>query len=181
MKSLLNKVSDKTVGYSCVVGIVIALFLIATPPANAWSFDNYQPYSYGSGSYESRDARTVQSAKVGRVLDIRSVEIEAQASDSSRNIGRSIGAIVGAVGGNKLTQNNPTLWGLGFGALGGLLGDGIAQKVAGGTRAALEVTVEMKDGQTLVVVQQDDGSPLSIGDRVRLITGSNSRVVRIGG
>lgn len=123
-------------------------------------------YSYGQAQRE-------QVVRLGTVQSVRPVTIQQDRTSGAGVVaGGALGGVAGSgVGGGR----GQVLAAIGGGLLGAYAGDRIEQ-AAGKTRG-LEIVVLLDNGETRVVAQADD-VPLSVGQRVRMISGGGpTRVV----
>ena len=121
-----------------------------------------------SGKVYSRDqARTAQSVYYGTVLRVEEVTIEGTQS----GVGAVSGGVLGGVVGNAIGGGSGRVIATAAGAVGGMLA-GAATEKAVTNKKALEIEVELDDGRLMVVVQEDD-SQYVVGDRIRMISGSD--------
>ena len=140
--------------------LVLALFL-AVPLVTGCA-------SSRSGKVYSRDeARTALSVYYGTVLRTAEVTIEGTQS----GVGAVSGGVLGGVVGNAIGGGSGRVIATAAGAVGGMLA-GAATEKAVTNKKALEIEVELDDGRLMVVVQEDDAQ-YAVGDRVRLISGSD--------
>jgi len=122
-----------------------------------------------SGEVYSRDqARRVQHVKLGTVEMVKAVKIEGTKSV----VGPAAGAAVGGVLGNTIGHGTGRTAATVLGAVAGGLAGAAAEE--GITRKdGLEITVKLDNGDAIVVVQEAGGTPIVVGDRVRVLTGSD--------
>jgi len=110
--------------------------------------------------YDSRDYNQIKKVQTGMVLQSRPVTIKDDGS------GKFIGAIVGAILGSTIGHNRGrTLAVLGGGLAGGYAGTEV------GKANASELTIELDNGETVVVVAKV--VDVVAGDRVRIIKDGN--------
>jgi outer membrane lipoprotein SlyB len=121
-----------------------------------------------SGQVYSRDeARKVQTVENGTVVSVKKVLIEG----TKTPIGTAAGGVTGGVLGHTVGSGSGRTVATVLGALAGAAAGTAAEE--GITRKpGLEIVVEKDSGQTIVVVQEADAM-FSVGDRVRIIAGSN--------
>ena len=119
--------------------------------------------SRGGKTYNDGDVRRVQSVEYGTVLDVTEVMV---AEDPS-----VVGPLLGGLGGGLVGS----LFGAGTGRTLMILGGSAIGAIAGGATEyavrrykANQITMEMENGGTLVVVQGNDEFFVK-GDRVRVI------------
>ena len=123
-------------------------------------------YSYGQAQRE-------QVVRLGTVQSVRPVTIQQDRTSGAGVVaGGALGGVAGsAVGGGR----GQVLATIGGGLLGAFAGDRV-ERAAGKTRG-LEIVVLLDNGETRVVAQADD-APISVGQRVRMISGGGpTRVV----
>lgn len=129
-----------------------------------------------SGSAYTRDeARQEMSVRMGIVESVRGVTIEG----TKTPIGAGAGTVAGGIAGSGVGGGRGAAVGAVVGAVaGGLAGAAIEEGVT--RRDAVEVTVKLDNGQLVAVVQENDGTILRPGDRVRVLSGTSggSRVTR---
>lgn len=119
--------------------------------------------SRGGRTYSDGEVRTAQRLETGTVVDVTAVMVEEDPS--------VVGPVLGGVAGGILGS----MFGAGRGRTLAILG-GAALGVAGGAAAekgirqyeASQITIELDNKQTLVVVQAND-EYFTRGDRVRVI------------
>lgn len=123
-------------------------------------------YSYGQAQRE-------QVVRLGTVQSVRPVTIQ---QDRTSGAGVVAGGALGGVAGSGIGGGRgQVLAAIGGGLLGAYAGDKI-EHAAGKTRG-LEIVVLLDNGETRVVAQADD-VPISVGQRVRMISGGGpTRVV----
>lgn len=122
------------------------------------------------GSSEVGTARSVEWGKVRRVL---AVTIQ----NDSRNVGTATGAALGGIAGSTIgsgTRANTA------GAVAGAVAGGAAgNAMARGSRAGVEITVELDSGRTIAVTQDGTSRDYRVGDRVQVSSdGTTTRVTR---
>ncbi|EKT4065506.1 hypothetical protein QEG11_000911 [Stenotrophomonas maltophilia] len=135
--------------------LVLSLALAGLLPLTASAADNSSARRYGAS-----ETLSVQNARLGEVLMVRSVDIK---SDKRLNAGSAIGAARVAGG-----------------VIGGVAGTAIQNGVS--RRRGVEVYVrDLESGKVIAIVQADD-LPIRAGDKVFLTgRGSKTRVVPIEG
>ena len=128
-----------------------------------------------SGDVYSRDqARREMTVRNGVVESVRVVTLEGTKSQ----VGTTAGAVVGGVAGSSVGQGKGSVIAAVIGAVaGGVAGSAIEE---GATRKqALEITVNLDGGRSLVVLQEALPGEFQPGDRVRVVSGSGeTRVTR---
>ncbi len=126
-----------------------------------------------SSVYTYGQAQNEQIVRTGTVQAIRPVTIQ---KGQTSGVGALAGGALGGVAGSAIGQGRGSILGAVGGALvGGLLGNAVENQV--GKTQGLEITVRLDNGETRVVTQGAD-TPLSPGQRVRMISGNGpTRVV----
>lgn len=110
--------------------------------------------------YDGNSYNEIKKVDTGIVIKSRPVTIKDDGS------GKFLGAVIGAVLGSTIGSNSgKTLAVLGGGLVGGYAGNEV------GKSNALELTVELDDGETIVVVVKHND--IVAGDRVRIIKDGN--------
>jgi len=115
-------------------------------------------------------ARTVQ---MGTVRGLRDVTIQ----NDQRGVATGTGAVLGGIAGSTIgsgTRANTA------GAVAGAVAGGAAgNAMARGSRAGVEVTVELDSGGTIAVTQDGTSQQFRVGDRVQVSSdGTTTRVTR---
>jgi outer membrane lipoprotein SlyB len=131
--------------------------------------------SSNSGDVYSRNqARRTQTVQMGTVQAIRNVRIEGTKSGVGAVGGGVAGGVLGSTVGKGKGSTLAAVGGAALGAVGGAVAEEQLTKKAG-----LEITVKLDSGTTIAVVQDADVM-FSIGERVRVLTGSDgiTRVVK---
>lgn len=120
------------------------------------------------GSFTSGQTRRPHSVDMGSITRLEAAFI----NNDATGIGALGGAVVGGVAGSTLGGGTGrVLTALGGAILGGLLGTGIERGL--NSKDAVEVTVQLDDGQMLAIVQElgDEERAFAVGDRVRVLRG----------
>ena len=119
-----------------------------------------------SGTYETRQAGTLQNVKYGTVTSIRNIMIENPSSD----VGTGAGAIIGGVAGSEVGGGKGRIVGTVLGSvLGGIAGSNIDKSVQ--RKPGIEITVRLRDGNTVAISQLAD-ERFRVGDNVKVIVGN---------
>lgn len=123
-----------------------------------------------SGSvYTYEQARQAQTVRNGTVVSVRSIVIQ---SERPSGVGAVSGAAVGGVAGSAIGGGRgKILTTIGGALIGGLAGNAIENQVS--KTQGLEITVQLDNGETVVVAQAADMA-FSVGQRVQLISGSGT-------
>lgn len=133
--------------------LIAVLFAIGCAPSRAG-----RVYSYDQ-------ARTSLSVYFGTVLQVNPVTIEGTKS----GVGAAVGGVAGGVAGSTIGHGRGARLGAVAGAItGGLAGAAIEEGVT--RKEALEITVELDNGEIIAVVQERDDD-YRVGDRVRILRG----------
>jgi len=123
--------------------------------------------SSNSGEVYSRDqVRVTQTVQPGTVEFVKNVQIEGTKSGVGSVAGGVAGGVLGSTIGGGKGSVLAALGGAAVGAVGGAVAEEKLTKKAG-----LEITVQLDNGSTIVVVQEADVM-FAVGDRVRVLTGS---------
>lgn len=130
--------------------------------------------SASSRVYTFEQTQRAQNVVPGTVTSVRSITIQ---SSQSSGGGMLAGGALGAVAGNAIGGGSGRRLTTVGGAIGGALA-GNAVENAASRRAGLEITVRTDSGQTVVVAQEAD-VPISVGQRVQIVT--QGGVSRVGG
>lgn len=129
--------------------------------------------SASSSVYTYGQAQREQIVRTGTVVALRNVVIQ-QAQTSG--FGGLAGGALGGVAGSSIGRGTGSVLGAVGGAIAGALVGNAVENQAGKTQG-LEITVRLDNGETRVIAQAAD-VPLSVGQRVRLISGDGpTRVV----
>lgn len=121
--------------------------------------------SLSGSTYSRSDARKGYSVETGRILAVREVYIEGEATAA----GRASGAAVGYAVGRDASRDSYIPRAAG-GIVGGVVGGMAEQAVTGESGLELTVALDNKPG-TLVVIQDDDVR-FAPGDSVRILRGN---------
>jgi len=130
-------------------------------------FASCVPQELTGDTYSRQEAGQTQTVRTGTVTEVRYVKLQGQST-----AGSLIGAVAGGVAGNQVGAGSgktlATLAGVGVGALAGSAAE---QQMS--NRQGVELTIRMKDGETMAITQQHTPrETFSVGDRVRVIYGS---------
>ncbi|OWT75587.1 MULTISPECIES: glycine zipper 2TM domain-containing protein [unclassified Achromobacter] len=129
--------------------------------------------SASSGVYSYDQAQREQIVRTGTVTGVRPITIQ---NDKSSGAGLVAGGALGGVAGNAIGGGSgraiATVGGV---ILGALAGNAVENRV--GTSSGLEITVRLDNGESRVVAQAAD-TPVSVGQRVQVISGNGpTRIV----
>lgn len=152
--------------------LLLSLALATLLPLTASAADSTSARRYGTS-----EALSVQSARLGEVLMVRSVDIK---SDKRLNSGSAIGAAVGYGAMRGVNSNYRSASRIAAGTIGGVAGTAIQNGLS--KRKGVEVYVrDLESGKVIAIVQADD-LLIRTGDKVFLTgKGSKTRVVPIEG
>ncbi|MEO7008818.1 MAG: glycine zipper 2TM domain-containing protein [Caldimonas sp.] len=120
------------------------------------------------------DAQRMSQVQDGTILSIRPVTVDG----SQSGVGGIAGGVVGGVAGSSIGGRRDSIVGGVLGAVvGGLLGN--AAEHAGTREAAVEILVQLRNGERRAIVQAQGSEILGPGDPVVLVTtGGKTRVTR---
>ena len=116
-----------------------------------------------SSVYSREEALRVQSVHEGQVVYVRPVQIEGSAT----GLGAVAGGIMGYAIGGTIGQGSGTGVARAAGVIAGALA-GAAVEEGASHRDALEITVQLDNGEVVAIVQAAD-EPFDVGDRVRVL------------
>lgn len=152
--------------------LVLYLALAGLLPLTASAADNSSARRYGTS-----ETLSVQSARLGEVLMVRSVNIQ---SDKRLNAGSAIGAAMGYGATRSVSRDYRSAARIAAGTIGGVAGTAVQNGLT--KRRGVEVYVrDLESGKVIAIVQADD-LLIRAGDKVFLTgRGSKSRVVPIEG
>jgi outer membrane lipoprotein SlyB len=138
--------------------LLIVLLLAACGP-------DYSPNTYNSSAVQQAN-----KVEKGVVVGVRPVDVSANTST-----GALTGAAAGGIAGSQTGSGVASAFGaLGGSVIGGLVGSAGDHTLNDTT--AYEYVVQKPNGDLLSVTQKDP-SPLSVGDHVLVIAGSQARIV----
>lgn len=124
--------------------------------------------SSSGSAYSRSQARQEQTVRLGVVESVRPVTIEGEKGP----VGAITGAVVGGYAGRNIGGGRGQELATVLGAVaGGLAGSAIEEKVT--TKAGLEITVKLDNGQLIAVTQEAD-EDFRPGDRVRVLSGGGA-------
>ena len=130
-------------------------------------FSSCVPQELTGDTYSRQEAGQTQTVRTGTVTEVRYVKLQ-----GGSTAGSVIGAVAGGVAGNQVGAGSgktlATLAGVGVGALAGSAAE---QQMS--NRQGVELTIRMKDGETIAITQESSKrETFYVGDRVRVIYGS---------
>lgn len=152
--------------------LILSLALASLLPLTASAADNTSARRYGTS-----ETLSVQNARLGEVLMVRSVDIK---SDKRLNAGSAIGAAAGYGAAREVKGDYRSAARIAAGTIGGVAGTAIQNGLS--SRRGVEVYVrDLESGKVFAIVQADD-SLIRTGDKVFLTgKGSKTRVVPVEG
>lgn len=152
--------------------LILSLAIASLLPLTASAADSTSARRYGTS-----EALSVQNARLGEVLMVRSVDIK---SDKRVNAGSAIGAAVGYGAAREVKGDYRSAARIAAGTIGGVAGTAIQNGLS--KRRGVEVYVrDLESGKVIAIVQADD-SLIRTGDKVFLTgRGSKTRVVPVEG
>ena len=124
----------------------------------------------GSKTYTRGEAMEPLNVSYGTVISVAYVTIEREES----GVGAAAGGVAGGVAGSTVGDGSGRTLATVAGAIVGAVVGSAAERAAG-TKQALEIEVELDNGETYVVVQEAD-DVFHPGDRVRVIETSYGRM-----
>ena len=120
------------------------------------------------------DAQTLSQVQDGTVLSIRPVTVDG----SQSGVGAVAGGVIGGVAGSSVGGSRESL---AVGVLGAVLGGmvGNAAERAGTRENAVEMLIQLRNGERRAIVQAVGGETIAPGDAVVLVTtAGRTRVTR---
>ncbi len=155
---------------SFVIALSVALFSTLAAAAD-----------YSGSGYEGAEMRRMQTQSLGTIEDIREVTMQDRSSIAKYG-SQGVGGLIGGVLGRELAGNNSAAKtiAVSLGAVvGAVAGETVSEAVS--TSKALEFVVVTDDGRAVVITQaiDDQAKAIGIGDRVRLVQGASTRVVKL--
>jgi outer membrane lipoprotein SlyB len=123
---------------------------------------------------QRHEAQRLSQVQDGTVLSIRPVTVDG----SQSGLGAAAGGVVGGVAGSSVGGHRE---GIAVGVLGAVLGGvlGNAAERAGTRENAVEIIVQLRNGERRAIVQAQGNESLVPGDAVVLVTsGGKTRVTR---
>ena len=140
------------------------------PSSRRWPCWVAAPTAASSGVYSYDQAQREQIVRTGTVTGVRPIVIQ---NDKSSGAGMLAGGALGGVAGNAVGGGTGrTIATVGGAILGALAGNAIENSV--GKSSGYEITVRLDNGETRVVAQEAD-VPISVGQRVQVISGQAPR------
>ena len=120
------------------------------------------------------EAQRLSQVQDGTVLSIRPVTVDG----SQSGLGGTAGGVVGAVAGSSIGGHRDSIVGGVLGAVvGGVIGN--AAERAGTRENAVEILIQLRNGERRAIVQAQGSEILNPGDAVVLVTtGGKTRVTR---
>ena len=123
--------------------------------------------------YTRDQARREQTVRMGVVESVREVLMEGTKSPAGTIAGGAVGGIAGStVGGGKGAAVAAVIGAVAGAIAGSAIEEGVTR------RQAMEITVKLDGGRIIAVVQEGDPREFRPGDRVRVLSGSETRVTR---
>ena len=121
-----------------------------------------------------QDANRMSTVLDGTVLSVRDVTVEG----SQSGVGASAGGVVGAIAGSSVGGRRDSAAGAVLGAVAGAVAGNAVERMT--TREeAVEIMVQLSNGERRAIVQAKGSEALKAGDRVVIVTtGGKARVSR---
>ena len=137
--------------------------------------------SQTGSSYASRQTRQASEVYMGTITHLHAAYIDNNLTGVGTLGGAVVGGVVGSAAGSpKWSYAGRTLMTLGGAVIGALAGTGVEKAL--NSKDALEIDVNLDNGQTLSIVQElgDEERSFAVGDRVRVLrsSGDSARVRR---
>ena len=123
---------------------------------------------------QRNDAQRLSQVQDGTILSIRPVTVDG----SQSGVGAAAGGVIGGVAGSSVGGRRESVV---VGVLGAVLGGvaGNAAERAGTRENAVEILVQLRNGERRAIVQAQGSEVLGPGDQVVLVTtGGKTRVTR---
>ncbi len=151
----------------------VRLLVVASLAAPVFFLAGCANKSASSSVYNYGQAQREQIVRLGTVAAVRTVTIQ---DDQTSGVGTLGGAALGGVAASSIGGGRGSiLASIGGALLGGFVGNAVENRM--GKTQGLEITVQLDNGETRVVAQEAD-VPLSVGQRVRMLSGNGpTRVV----
>lgn len=124
-------------------------------------------------TYSTNEVNRTAVVTHGTIVGIREVPVQGTSGGTGTMVGAIGGGVAGSFIGGDWRSN--VLAGLAGALIGGVVGNQAERAIGSGT--ATEFTVREEDGQTIAVVQRNDGG-LMVGDKVRILRSDKTRLVR---
>lgn len=125
--------------------------------------------SRGGRTYSDGEVRQAQTVRYGVVTNVEQVRVE----EDPKGIGTVLGGVAGGILGNMIGGGRGrTLATLGGAAAGAVAGTAAESAMTGYN--ALQLTVDLENGSTVVIVQGTDDY-FAVGDRVRVISSASGQ------
>jgi len=152
--------------------LILSLAIASLLPLTASAADSTSAHRYGTS-----EGLSVQSARLGEVLMVRSVDIK---SDKRVNAGSAMGAAAGYGAAREVKGNYRSAARVAGGVIGGVAGTAIQNGIS--KRRGVEIYVrDLESGKVQAIVQSAD-LLVRAGDKVFLTgKGSKTRVVPVEG
>ena len=147
---MMNKICQKRFTPLILLLVVFSMML----PACA---------SRGGRTYSDGEVRQAQSVQYGVVANVENVRVE----EDPKGLGLVLGGVAGGILGNMVGGGR----GRTLATLGGAAGGTMAESAMRDYNA-LQLTIDLENGSTIVVVQGIDDH-FTTGDRVRVVSSAN--------
>ena len=126
--------------------------------------------SRGGKTYSDDEVRSVQSLQYGTIVNVSDVMVAEDPSIIGPVLGGVAGGVLGSLVGSGTGRTLAILGGAAVGALAGGAGEYAVRKYE-----ATELTIELENGRTIVVVQGNDEFFVT-GDKVRVLMTGEDKV-----
>ncbi|MDI9239829.1 hypothetical protein QLQ15_13035 [Lysobacter sp. LF1] len=124
-------------------------------------------------TFNRSEVGTARTVEWGTIRGLRDVTIQ----NDSRGVATATGAVLGGIAGSTIGGSSRAN---AAGAVAGAAAGGAAgNTMARGSRAGVEITVELESGRTIAVTQDGTSRDFRVGDRVHVSSdGTTTRVTR---
>jgi outer membrane lipoprotein SlyB len=126
----------------------------------------------GRTVYSRNQVNQAHRIELGTVIGVRKVVIDGEATQ----VGLYGGGATGAIAGSQIGQGTgAALSGVAGGVAGMIVGRQVEKMVT--RKAGLEISIALDNGDTVVIVQEEDKGGFVDGDRVRVMIGQGTAYV----
>jgi len=135
---------------------------------SAWVFAGCASSSSSRPVYSSSQVGQVITQDTGEIIGVQDVLIQGQTSQAgSAGVGSRMGSAVAT----SAILGSPIHAAVAAGQMiGGIAGAGADNK------NGEELTIRLKDGSTIIVVQERGETPFAVGERVKIVKGANGSI-----
>lgn len=156
------------------------IFALALVASTATGCSSLQPQNMAGDVYNT-GAQAEQTTRFGRIVDLRRVTLQKQGGAQTA-LAQSVGGVLGALLGAQVAHGGNYQAQMAGSALGGAAGAFAGSVMASSTSKAdgIEVSIRFSGDEVRTVAQENNGEKFSIGECVRVIEGSVTRVTAAG-